>query len=177
MSADLIQLSNTLAGWMLYLAGRASSDKAGAEQADRILRSGAAYKAWLKIVQAQGGDTSVFEDPAAHHKPGAKRVLRAEQAGYLSSIDCKQAGWTIQRLGAGRAKPGDPVSAHAGLESHAKLGSRIEAGQPLFTLLSEDEAVLHEPEKMLREAVRIEQTPPQLLPLIREVVSADSVER
>jgi pyrimidine-nucleoside phosphorylase len=177
MSADLIELSNTLAGWMLHLGGRAPSPQTGAEMADSILRSGDAYDAWLRIVQAQGGDITVFEDPAAHHKPSAKRVLRAEQTGYLSSIDCKQAGWAVQRLGAGRTKPGDPVSAHAGIESHVKLGSRIEQGQPLFTLFSEDETLLDQPEQMLRHAVRIEQTPPQLLPLVREVISVEHLER
>jgi pyrimidine-nucleoside phosphorylase len=177
MSADLIELSNILAGWMLHLAGRAPSPEAGSEMADSILRSGDAYKAWLRIVQAQGGDISVFEDPAAHHKPAAKRVLKAEQTGYLSSMNCKQAGWAVQRLGAGRTKPGDPVSAHAGIESHVKLGSRIERGQALFTLFSEDEALLEEPEQMLRAALSIGQTPPKLLPLVREVVSTESIQR
>jgi pyrimidine-nucleoside phosphorylase len=177
MSADLIELSNILAGWMLHLAGRSASPEAGAKMADSILRSGDAYRAWLRIVQAQGGDVSVFKDPAAHHKPAAKRVLKAEQAGYLSSMDCKQAGWAVQRLGAGRAKPGDPVSAHAGIESHVKLGSRIERGQPLFTLFSEDETLLEEPEQMLREALCIEPVPPQLAPLVREIVSAESIQR
>jgi len=177
MSADLIELSNSLAGWMLHLSGRAPSPETGAEMADGILRSGDAYKAWLRIVQAQGGDISVFEDPAAHHKPTARRVLKAEEAGYLSSMDCKQAGWAVQHLGAGRAKPGDPVSAHAGIESHVKLGSRIERGQALFTLFSEDEALLEEPKQMLREALCIEPSPPQLAPLVREIVSAESIQR
>jgi pyrimidine-nucleoside phosphorylase len=177
MSADLIELSNILAGWMLHLAGRASSPETGAKMAESILRSGDAYKAWLRIVQAQGGDASVFEDPAAFHKAVAKRVLKAEQAGYLSSMDCKQAGWAVQRLGAGRAKPGDPVSAHAGIESHVKLGSQIERGQPLFTLFSEDEALLEEPEQMLREALHIQLAPPQLAPLVREIVSAESIQQ
>lgn len=177
MSADLIELSNILAGWMLHLAGRASSPEAGAELADTILRNGDAYRAWLKIVQAQQGDISVFEDPQAHHKPTAKRVIKAEQAGYLTSMDCKQVGWAVQRLGAGRVKPGDPVSSHAGIESHAKLGSRIQQGQPLFTLFSEDETLLDEPEEMIRETLRIGQSPPQLLPLVREIVSAESTQR
>lgn len=177
MSGDLIALSNALAGWMLHLAGHASSPEAGAQLADKILRSGDAYKAWLRIVQAQGGDITVFEDLSAHHRPAARRVLRAEHAGYLGSMDCKQVGWAVQRLGAGRAKPGDPVSAHAGIESHAKIGSRIEHGQPLFTLYSEDEALLGEPEQMIRETIRIEQAPAEPLPQVREIVSAETIQR
>jgi pyrimidine-nucleoside phosphorylase len=171
MSADLIDLSNILSGWMLHLAGRAKTPEAGATLSNEILTSGEAYKAWLKIIAAQHGDISIFEDPAAFHKPIATRTLTASQAGYLSSMDCKQVGWAVQRLGAGRAKPGDPVSAHAGIEMHAKLGDKLEEGQPLATLFSEDESLLNEPEQMLRETLKITTTPPKLQPLIREIMT------
>ena len=171
MSGDLIELSNILSGWMLHLAGHAETPEAGAKLSSEILRTGAAYKAWLNIVEAQGGDTSIFEDPAAHHKPTATRTLTAPGSGYLASMDCKQVGWAVQRLGAGRAKPGDPVSAHAGIEMHAKLGDKVEAGQPLITLFAEDESLLTQPEDMLRETLQITATPPKLQPLIREIVA------
>jgi pyrimidine-nucleoside phosphorylase len=85
-------------------------------------------------------------------------------------MDCKQVGWAVQRLGAGRTKPGDPVSAHAGIESHAKLGAKVQAGQPIFTLFSEDPALLDEPYRMLEETVAIENEPRERFPLIREIV-------
>jgi len=174
MSADLIELTNILSGWMLYLAGHADTPQQGAKLSDEILTCGAAFEAFLEIVQAQGGDISLFEgdaNPAAHHKPTATRTLTVATSGYLASMDCKQVGWAVQRLGAGRAKPGDPVSAHAGLEMHAKLGDRLEAGQPLVTLFAEDESLLAEPEAMLRETLQIASTPPKRQPLIREVVT------
>jgi thymidine phosphorylase len=90
-------------------------------------------------------------------------------------MDCKQAGWAVQRLGAGRAKPGDPVSAHAGIEMHAKLGDRLKKGQPLITLFAEDESLLDEPEQMLLETLQISPTPPQLQPLIREIVTSSTL--
>jgi pyrimidine-nucleoside phosphorylase len=172
MSADLIELSNALSGWMLFLAGRAASPEDGAQMADEILRSGAAYAAWLKIVAAQGGDNSVFENPGGFHQPKATKVLRASRAGFLAGMDCKQVGWAVQRLGAGRARPSDPVSAHAGIESHAKIGDHVEIGQALFTLFSEDEALLEEPYQMLETTLQIGDQQPVRLPLVREVVKA-----
>ncbi len=174
MSDDLIELTNTLSGWMLHLAGHADTPADGAKLSNEILTSGAAFEAFLEIVQAQGGDISIFEgdaDPADHHKPTATRTITAPQNGYLASMDCKQVGWAVQRLGAGRAKPGDPVSAHAGIEMHAKLGEPITQGQPLVTLYSEDPTLLNEPEAMLRETLHIAATAPQLQPLVREVVT------
>ena len=88
-------------------------------------------------------------------------------------MDCKEVGWAVQRLGAGRAKPSDPVSAHAGIESHAKLGAKLEAGQPIFTLFSEDETLLDEPLQMLKDALSIADAPPEKVPLIRQIVSQE----
>ena len=172
MSADLIELSNILSGWMLYLGGKAPSPEAGALLSDEMLTTGAAYKTWLEMVELQGGECSVFEDPAAQHRPKATRVVRADRSGYLFSMDCTQVGWAVQRLGAGRLKPGDPVSANAGLEVHVKLGSRVVAGQPLLTLFAEDAALLDEPEAMLRATYDIALEPPTLNPLVREILTA-----
>jgi pyrimidine-nucleoside phosphorylase len=173
MSRDLIGLTNILAGWMLHLAGQAATPAAGAALSDEILRSGAAYQAWLKIVATHHGATSIFENPAAFHRPAATRVLKAEASGYLAAMDCAEAGWAVQRLGAGRAKPGDPVSAHAGIEMHVKLGDKVEADQPLITLFSEDPSLLTEPYGMLRATLRFTPTPPTLQPLIREIITAN----
>ncbi len=172
MSADLIELSNILSGWMLFFAGKSASPEAGAVFADEILRSGAAYQSWLRIVAAHSGDTSIFGDPAAFHKPRATRVLTASRDGYLAGMDCKEVGWAVQRLGAGRAQPGDPVSAHAGIELHAKLGTKLSAGDPIFTLFSEDATLLEEPFRMLQTTLQLSDEPPQRQPLIREVITA-----
>ncbi len=173
MSRDLIELSNTLAGWMLHLAGHADTPENGATLSDNLLKSGAAFQAFLKIVQTQGGETSLFEgeaDPATHHHPLASRTLTAAGSGYLAAMDCKQAGWAVQRLGAGRAHPGDRVSPHAGIEMHAKLGDPIQHGQPLVTLFAEDESLLDEPFAMLRDSLQITTVPPTPEPLIRGIL-------
>jgi pyrimidine-nucleoside phosphorylase len=118
---------------------------------------------------------AAFANPAAFHHPAATRTLTAARAGFLSSMDCKQIGWAVQRLGAGRTHPGAPVSAHAGIEMHVKLGDRIAVGQPLATLFTEDPALLDEPEAMLRETLQISAAPPTPIPLIREIITKDQL--
>jgi pyrimidine-nucleoside phosphorylase len=118
---------------------------------------------------------AAFANPAAFHKPAATRTLAAARSGFLSAMDCKQVGWAVQRLGAGRTHPGAPVSAHAGIEMHAKLGDRIAVGQPLATLFSGDPALLDEPEEMLRETLQISDAPPSPIPLIREIITKDQL--
>jgi pyrimidine-nucleoside phosphorylase len=172
MSHDLIELSLILSGWMLFLAGHVLTPEIGAEVANDILLSGHAFQAFWKIVEAQGGDTAVLWEPDSVPEPAASTQLHAATSGYLSSMDCKQVGWAVQRLGAGRAHPGDTVSAAAGIEVHAKLGDRVTAGQPLVTLFADTEAQLAEPLEMLRATYEITADPPTLQPLIREVIRA-----
>ncbi len=172
LSADLIELSCVLAGWMLHLAGACRTAGDGALLAETILRSGKAYRAWMSMVTAQGGDVSVFIDPAGEHRPRHRRILQAKQDGYLARMDCKQVGWAVQRLGAGRLGPGEQVSAHAGIEMHAKIGDRVEAGQPLVTLFSDAEELLAEPMRMLAETIVVDDVPPARLPLVRDIVSS-----
>jgi thymidine phosphorylase len=175
LSADLIELSNLLSGYMLFLGGKAPTPEAGAELSDSLLTSGAAFESWLKIVRAHGGDTAPFADPAAFHTPGATRILKAETSGYLAAMDCTQVGWAVQRLGAGRAKPGDPVSAHAGIEMHVKLGAKVEPGQPLITLFADRESQLDEAERMLHATLQFADAKPDTIPLLREVILGASI--
>jgi pyrimidine-nucleoside phosphorylase len=175
LSSDLLRLTHALAGHMLHLGGKAPAPEAGAVLSAQLLADGSAYQRFLEMVELQSDDcpaaVAALANPSGFHKPTATRVLAAERTGYLAAMDCTKIGWAVQRLGAGRTRPGEPVSAHAGIEMHAKLGDRIEAGQPLVTLFSEDAALLDEPEQMLRETLQLLAEPPTPIPLIREIVA------
>ncbi len=174
LSADLLELTHALAGHMLHLGGKAATPEDGADLSEWMLLDGSAYRNFLEMVELQSDSweaaRAALERPAEFHRPAAMRVLEAQSGGYLAGMDCRQVGWAVQRLGAGRAKPGDPVSAHAGIEMHVKIGDRIEKRQPLITLYSEDPDLLHEPEAMLRETIRVEQEMPDRAKLVREVL-------
>jgi len=80
----------------------------------------------------------------------------------------------VQRLGAGRERAGEVVNAHAGLEMLAKLGTHVRAGQPLFTLFADDEALFAEPERLLAEAIEICPEPAPVPALIGEIITAEN---
>ncbi len=135
-SEDLRELSLILAGWMIHLGGQAETPKAGYARAEAAIADGSALRIFLAMVEAQGGDASVFDD-AAFHKPGATHVLLARTSGYIAAMDTTALGWAVQRLGAGREKAGEPVDPHAGIHFHAHRGrlrrSRPAAGDTLCT--------------------------------------------
>jgi pyrimidine-nucleoside phosphorylase len=174
-SEDLRELSLILAGWMIHLGGQASSSEAGYKSAERALSDGSALTAFLKMVEAQGGDLSVFNNLKAFHKPAATTVLAAWESGYIAEMDTTAIGWAVQRTGAGREKAGEPVDPHAGIEFHAKRGAHIEQGQPFATLYGTSQAHLAEAETLLRSAIQIAEKPPATTPsLVSRIITQEN---
>ena len=125
--ADVVELTLVLARDMLELAGVHGPDPAD------VLRDGRAMDAWRRMIAAQGGDPDAPLPVAPE-----QHVVTAERSGVLTRLDALAVGVAAWRLGAGRARKEDPVSAGAGIEMHAKPGDAVVAGQPLLTLHADD---------------------------------------
>jgi thymidine phosphorylase len=124
---DLMEVTLALAGQMLHLAG-IDADPAAAITGGRAL---AAYRA---MVRAQGGDPDAPLPRAAH----VIQALPAAADGWLARLDALAVGTAAWRLGAGRERKEDPVSAAAGLICLAKPGEQVRQGQPLVELRADD---------------------------------------
>ena len=174
-SEDLRELSLILAGWMIHLGGQAATPELGYTRAEAVINDGSVLRAFFCMIEAQGGDISVFDDPA-FHKPGATQVLEAWESGYISAMDTTEIGWAVQRTGAGREKSGEPVDPHAGILFHARRGARVEIGQPIATLYATNPALLAEPIALLKNAITISQTPPLPVPLVSRIFTRETAE-
>ena len=126
--SDVVELTCELARNMLDLAGVHDAD------VEAALADGRAMDRWRAMIREQGGDPDAPLPRAAH----THQVL-AEAQGTVVGMDALSVGVASWRLGAGRAVKEDPVQAGAGIEIHAKPGERVEAGQPLLTLHTDDE--------------------------------------
>jgi pyrimidine-nucleoside phosphorylase len=173
-SEDLRELSLILAGWMIHLGGQAATPQAGYSLAEAALTDGAALAAFMKMVDAQGGDVSVFDDMEAFHKPGATLKVDAWESGYVAEMDTTALGWAVQRTGAGREKAGEPVDPHAGIEFHARRGARVEKGQPFATIYATNAEMLDEPKEILRKAIHFSKTPPQAVALVSSIITREN---
>jgi pyrimidine-nucleoside phosphorylase len=175
-SEDLRELSLILAGWMIALGGAAPTPEIGRQLAEAALEDGSALSVFFKMIEAQGGDTTVFDNPAAFHKPGATQVVEAWESGFVSEMDTTALGWAVQRLGAGREKAGEPVDPHAGIEFHARRGARVEKGYPLATMYATEEAMLAEPMQLLQQAITISTNPPPDVPLVSRIFTRETAD-
>ena len=125
--ADVVELTVALAREMLAAAGQPDADPAAA------LADGRAMDVWRRMIAAQGGDPDAPLPVAreTHDVP-------APATGVLTRLDAYAVGVAAWRLGAGRARKEDPVSAAAGVEMLAKPGDRVTAGAPLLRLHTDE---------------------------------------
>jgi thymidine phosphorylase len=127
--ADVVELTLALAREMLAGAGLGDVDPAD------VLRDGRAMDAWRAMIAAQGGDPD-----APLPRARETHVVTAPATGVVSRLDALAVGVAAWRLGAGRARKEDPVSAGAGIVLHAKPGDEVREGEPLLELHADDPA-------------------------------------
>ena len=150
---DLMEVTLALARQMLALA-RIGEDPAAA------LADGRALAAYRTMVIAQGGDPDALLPQAAH----VRAALPAPADGWLTRLDALAVGIAAWRLGAGRARKEDAVSAAAGVICLAKPGDQVRKGQPLLELRADDPDRFGPALAALATAVTVSDEPPPPLP-------------
>jgi thymidine phosphorylase len=101
-------------------------------RAAAALEDGTASERFARMIEAQGGDPRVTEDPASI-LPRAPLVLPllADRTGILATIDAEAIGVASSTLGAGRVRKGEQVDPAVGIVFRPKIGDRIDAGEPI----------------------------------------------
>jgi pyrimidine-nucleoside phosphorylase len=118
------------------------------------------------MVEAQGGDAGVVDDPARLPTARDRRLLRAPRRGYVASVDAERLGKASMLLGAGRSRAGDRLDHAAGLELLARPGTQVSAGDPLVALCYNDGARLEPALAVLAEAFELAEAPLPPRPLV-----------
>lgn len=170
---DLREHCLEVAGWMLRLAGRGQrwteSDEVRA-LLEKQLESGAAFAKFRLLVETQGGDLRMVDDPSLLPQARIHEELTAEQDLYVAQVAADFVATAALALGAGREKKGDAIDPAVGVQVHVKVGQQVRAGQPVFTLHASDEQKLPEARRHLQQAISYSTAPVQPLPLFYGVL-------
>jgi pyrimidine-nucleoside phosphorylase len=169
--ADLRELCLELAGWMLHLGGAAKSVAEGKKQSESLISSGKALERFRQMIELQGGDPRVIDDPK--RLPQAQHTTQtvSARAGYVSSMQCEQIGTACVILGGGREKKEDSVDPAVGIVLHKKVGDKVEAGEPLATIYYNAEAKAQHARRLIEQSCEITDAPPaHRRPLVHKVI-------
>ncbi len=169
-SGDLFEVSVILASQLVSMVRGIAASEAEREVRG-VIRSGAAFEKMKEWIASQGGDVRYLDDvslfPAASH---VKDVL-SPSAGFIVSTDAEKIGKASVKLGAGRASKEDPIDHAAGILIRKKTGDRIEVGDAICTLLTNDASALPGAEEEVLSAVGVGEAAPEAGPLIYGIVS------
>ena len=164
---DFKDLCIALSAEMLYLADKGSLDECKALAIDSIT-SGKALKTFRDMVEMQGGDVSVVDDPNKMPKSKYFHCVLAPKNGYVTALNAEGYGLSALTLGAGRNKVGDKIDYSAGIVLNSKVGDMVEKGDLIATLYSNDETTFEKAEKIILESTEITNDRPQKRPVVLE---------
>ena len=175
--ADVREVTVALAAEMLVLGGVAPDRAAGRTLATAALDDGRALARFRVIVEAQGGDPRVADDPwGVMARAPITQTIAALAAGVVQRVEPRAIGAAIIALGGGRSHTDDVIDPAVGVMVQVRPGQRVEAGDPLLVVHASESQRLAAALEILAAAVPIGAAAPPKRPLISHRVTAGGVE-
>ncbi|HAF10025.1 MAG TPA: thymidine phosphorylase [Chloroflexi bacterium] len=125
---DLVALTRLAGAEMLLLGGKARDRQAARRRIDGAIADGSGLAKLRELVEAQGGDPRMVDDPGRLPRAPHVETLHATSTAYVKRIAADEIGAASVLLGAGRETKGDPIDHRTGIVLHAKVGARVERG-------------------------------------------------
>lgn len=170
LDGDFSRLSIELAAWMLISCGVESDIAIARERVCGVLASGAALERFRRVIELQGGDPRVCDDPGILPRARHQTTVTAGRNGFVTSIQTEELGRIVMDWGGGRGRLEDRIDYGVGLEIHAKLGDAVVSGQPLVTAWYNDTRELDQMRMRMDAAWVISETPVPVPSLIRKII-------
>lgn len=138
---DLVEMCYALGSQMVVLAGKAKTIDEARTLLQEALESGKALAKFKEMIQNQGGDPTIVEQPERILTARYTMELPAKQSGVVSKIVANELGIAAMMLGAGRKTKEDYIDHAVGLKLHKKIGDTVTKGESLLTIYSNDKEI------------------------------------
>jgi pyrimidine-nucleoside phosphorylase len=173
---DLLEVTYALGVEMLLLAKVAKDSASARKTLESALTSGKAAERFGEMIEAQGGDRKILDDPGLLPQAAEVEVWRSPRAGTVIRVEPKRIGFGVIELGGGRTKVEDVVDPGVGFVISARPGDRVVEGEPLASVFARDAKGLEAGMRCLSEAITVGEGRPDLLPLVSHRVTKSGVE-
>jgi len=173
--ADLMEVTYALGVEMLLLVGASPSAAEARRRLEATITSGKALETMALLIDAQGGNPRVLDDPGLLPQAEEVEFFRAPRDGVVSRIEPRRIGRGIQELGGGRRAIEDQIDPSVGFVIPARPGDRVKAGEPLASVFARNREGIETGFQALREAIVIGDEG-LLTPLITHRITASGVE-
>lgn len=181
----LMEVSKTLACYMLLAAGKAESKEDARILVEDAIVSGKAYSKMKEFVAAQGGDASYLDDfskfDQAKHCVSilGQDLMQANnlncQRAYLASCNNQEIGMTSLVLGGGRQTKESEIDLTVGIRLSKHLGDAIAPDDCVAILYGNDEEKLTTAKKRFEKAYTLSEEDQAANPVVYEVITKENL--
>lgn len=173
---DLMHVTYALGAEMLMLAKCVTDRDEAHRMMEQAIGTGRAAEHFQRIVEAQGGNPAVVDDPAILPQAAQVEIFTAPRRGFISRVEPRTIGRGITALGGGRTTMEDKLDLTVGFVITARPGDWVEQGEALATIFARDRAGIDSGRATLRAAITLADEADLPLPLVSHRVSAAGVE-
>ena len=156
---DLMNITLALTSEMLVLGKKAANTVEALGILQKHIDSGAAFAKFKEMAAIQGADISTLDDLSKLPKAALVKPFPAPSSGYLAKVDAESIGRAVLVLGGGRQKTDDKIDYGVGTSGLAKIGDKVERGQPLVVLHANSQEKLAQATTYIEQAFAIADTP------------------
>ena len=166
---DITDLVLTLGSEMVVLARKATTLEEAREMLIETIVSQKALEKFGKMITSQGGDKRVLDNYSLLPQARYQIEIKAKSSGHVAQIKANELGIASMLLDGGRQNKEDQINYGVGLRLHKKVGDKVETGESLITVYS-DQLDITEVEQIILASIEIgaKKSP---RPLIHEIIN------
>jgi pyrimidine-nucleoside phosphorylase len=170
IKGEIREVSLALASYMLYAADKCSSIEQAYELAETALEKGKGAEKLKAMINAQGGNGNVVDDPDILKIASDTFEIKAQNDGYIEKVLAQKIGEAAMLLGAGRAKKDDQIDHSVGIIIHKKAGEPVKAKETLAKMYISREQGFDEAKRLLENAFLINDAQTKPRPVVHGVI-------
>jgi thymidine phosphorylase len=156
---QVTELTERQAAELLLAFGKVKSRAAGVKLARKKLSDGTALTLFRRMVERQGGDPRVVDDPTLLPVAPHIHELTAERDGYLVRVGARAVGKALVLLGGGRIRKEDTIDPAVGMTFPKKVGDKVASGEPIIRIHYRDRSRLASALELMADAVTVADSP------------------
>lgn len=137
--SDLEEITYKLAAISVLKMGLASCEKDAVDMCKKVVMDGSALDKFRLLLGKQGGVTEIIDNFDLLPQAKQKIEVKADNSGYISSIDALAIAKASKLLGAGRDKKTDTIDYAVGVYLNKKTGEFVASGETIATLFVNNE--------------------------------------
>jgi pyrimidine-nucleoside phosphorylase len=168
---DLKKVSIALAVRMLVLGEIFKTDEEAEIKINEVITNGEALKRFAKMIEMQGGKADVVNNTGLLPVADSIIEVKAENEGYIQSMETENMGMVALLLGAGRTKKTDVVDPAVGYWLKKRIGDFVKKGDVLADFHVNDRKNLDESISLFKKSVIIGNNPGKKIDLIYDTIS------